>query len=126
MRMSDLTRRVAIAAGLAALAVAVAVPAVAADSRPLARYVPRDDLVVYSEFGGLDAHAAAWRQTAAYKMLNETTAGAMLSTVLSQVIDGALAALPEGDRPTGSTRSSSPSPTWRTSPPCPPRSGWRA
>jgi prepilin-type processing-associated H-X9-DG protein len=73
----------------------------AADTKPLARYVPKDDLLVYIEFSGLDAHADAWRKTAAYKMLNETPAGAMLIDVLGQTADGLLLNAPEGAKPTG-------------------------
>ena len=88
--------------GLVALAAIVAAASAAwADSKPLARYVPKDDLIVYAEFSGLDAHAEAWRKTATYTMLRETGAGAMLEEVLAQTIDAALASAPEGQRPTG-------------------------
>ena len=56
---------------------------------PLARYFPRQDLVAYAEFVGLDAHADAWKQTAAYILLNETTAGAMLESLAAQLADQA-------------------------------------
>src|SRR5262245_55296023 len=38
----------------------------------VARFVPKDQLVAYLEFSGLDAHAAAWKKTAAYRVLTET------------------------------------------------------
>src|SRR4051794_10767298 len=75
--------RVALAAGLAMLVLATM--ATAAD-KPLARYVPKDDLLLYAEFAGLDAHAAAWKQTALCKLLNETTTGSMLAEVVSQTV----------------------------------------
>jgi len=55
------------------------------DRPPLARYVPKDELVFFFEFDGVDAHADAWRRTAAYKILNDTTAGAMLEDLLGQL-----------------------------------------
>ena len=87
--------------GLVALAAIAIASTAAADSKPLARYVPKDDLVVFAEFSGLDAHKEAWRKTATYKMLNETGAGAMLEEVLAQTIDTALASAPEGSKPSG-------------------------
>ncbi|MGC8639844.1 MAG: hypothetical protein ACP5XB_08225 [Isosphaeraceae bacterium] len=54
---------------------------------PLAHYVPRDNLVFYLEFDGLDAHAEAWQKTAAYKMLNNTPLGSMLEEVVGQLLE---------------------------------------
>ena len=42
-----------------------------------ARCVPAEKLAVYLEFDGLDAHAEGWHKTAMYKVLNETSAGAI-------------------------------------------------
>jgi hypothetical protein len=67
---------------------------------PLARYFPRQDLVVYAEFAGFDAHANACKKSAAYRLLNETTTGAMLEKVFAQVADRALSAAP-GPKLTG-------------------------
>ena len=53
---------------------------------PLARYFPRQDLVVYAEFDGLDAHRDAWTRTAAYRLLNETTTGAMYEQSISRIL----------------------------------------
>ena len=50
----------------------------ATSATPLARFVPRDNLIFYVDFDGLDAHAEAWRKTAAYRMLNQTPLGVML------------------------------------------------
>jgi prepilin-type processing-associated H-X9-DG protein len=87
---------------LAAIVLCSGACAAAADTRPLARYVPKDGLLVYAESSGLDAHADAWQKTAAYKMLNETSAGAMLLDLVGQTVDGALERVPEGPvRPTG-------------------------
>jgi len=58
-----------------------------AEAKPLARFVPREPLAVYFEFVGTDAFDSAWRKTAAYKMLNETTLGVMLEDVTSQLLD---------------------------------------
>ena len=68
-----------------------------ARSKSLARYFPRRDLVVYAEFDGLDAHADAWKRTAAYKLLNQTTTGTMLEDLVRQVAERALASGPGGD-----------------------------
>ncbi len=56
----------------------------------LARYFPRKDLVAYGEFEGLDAHRIAWEKTAAYRLLNETTTGAMLEQSAARLMDLAL------------------------------------
>ena len=52
----------------------------------LARYFPRQDLVVYAEFDGLDAHRDAWTRTAAYRLLNETTTGAMYEQSIGRIL----------------------------------------
>jgi hypothetical protein len=64
------------------------------DTRPLARYVPRDNLVIYLGSDGLDAQADAWKKTAAYKLLTETSLGGMLEDMTSQVADKLLASTP--------------------------------
>lgn len=77
-----------------ASATAAAAPATSAEAAPLARYVPRDDLILYVEFDGLDAHADAWKQTAAYKMLTNTPLGVMLEEVAAQLLERPLAGMP--------------------------------
>src|SRR5262245_18819663 len=67
--------------------------AAAAGAQEAARAIPADGLAVYVEFDGLDAHAEAWKKTAAYRMLTETTAGAMLEELIGQLADRA----PAGD-----------------------------
>ena len=62
-------------------------PSQPAAPAPLARYFPRKDLVVYVEFDGLDAHRDAWTKSAAYRLLTETTTGAMLEQSAAQVLD---------------------------------------
>ncbi len=71
------------------LALATAVPAWAqADSaQPLARYIPAEGLAAFVEHAGFDAHPQAWKGTALYRMLNETTLGAMLEDIVGQVAD---------------------------------------
>jgi hypothetical protein len=54
---------------------------------PLAQFVAADDLAALVEFAGLDAHGDAWRGTAAYKILNTTSTGPMLESLLAQVLD---------------------------------------
>ncbi len=53
----------------------------------LSRFVPTKNLVMYAEFDGVEAHAAAWRATAAYKLLNETSLGALIKDLAAQGID---------------------------------------
>jgi prepilin-type processing-associated H-X9-DG protein len=67
----------------------------------LARYVPRQDLAAYFEFQGLDSNAARWKNSATYKLLNETTFGAMLEDLIRQGADAALASSKAADKPTG-------------------------
>ncbi len=60
---------------------------VAADRTPMSRFVPLENLILYFECDGLEAHADAWKQTAAYKILNNTPTGEMFEEVLAQVIE---------------------------------------
>jgi hypothetical protein len=48
------------------------------------RYIPSRDLIGYLEFDGLDAHAAAWKGTAAHAIFAKTKAGAMVNEVTRQ------------------------------------------
>jgi hypothetical protein len=64
------------------------------DMRPLARFVPGEKLILLAESEGLDAHADAWAKTAAYKLLNDTSLGTMLEAVGGQLVDWALANVP--------------------------------
>ncbi len=48
--------------------------------------MPRQGLAGYLEFDGLDAHPAAWKGSAAYKLLNETKLGALIEDIVSQVV----------------------------------------
>ncbi len=65
----------------------------AADT-PLAKYVASEDLAVYFQCEGLDAHADAWSKTAAHAVLNDTTAGAMLEKLASQLAEVVLSNTP--------------------------------
>ncbi len=67
-------------------------------SSSLARYVPRQDLFVYLEFQGLDAHADAWRKSAAYKLLNDTKLGSLLEDLAIQGIEMYQSSLPPEKR----------------------------
>src|SRR5262245_20976869 len=62
-------------------------PGPGAGNGSLARYVPKqDNLFSYLEFDGLDAHRAAWEQSAAYKLLNDTKLGALVEDLARQAI----------------------------------------
>jgi hypothetical protein len=54
------------------------------------RYIPARGLVAYVEYEGLDAHSRAWQATAAHEMLVKTPAGAMLTDLIRQSIDGGI------------------------------------
>ena len=86
-------RAQALPAGSASEPSATAQPA-ATSVTPLPRFVPRDKLILYVDFDGLDAHAEAWQKTAAYKMLNQTPLGVMLEEVAAQLLDKALESVP--------------------------------
>jgi len=64
------------------------------DTSPLGRYVARENLVFYMEFAGLDAHADAWKKTAAYRMLTSTPLGEMLEDVAGQLFERLLDSSP--------------------------------
>ena len=59
----------------------------ATQTTSLARFVPRQDLLFYLEFDGVDAHATAWCATSAYKLLNETKLGVLLEDLASQGLE---------------------------------------
>src|SRR5271166_1436910 len=61
-----------------------------ANELSLARYFPRQDLVVYVEFDGIDRHREAWKKTAAARLLTETTTGAMYEESLPRIFDAIL------------------------------------
>jgi hypothetical protein len=54
---------------------------------PLAKFVPKDNLVLYVESAGLDAHDDAWKKTSAYKMLNDARLGGMFEEFGAQTLD---------------------------------------
>ena len=62
-------------------------PARIASHPSLARYFPSQDLVVYVEFDGLDGHKESWQKTAAYRLLNDTTTGAMYRAALPRIFE---------------------------------------
>jgi hypothetical protein len=62
----------------------------ATEPTPLSRYIPKENLLFYFEFSGLDAHAATWNKTAAYRLLMDTPLGVMLEAVAGQLLDKAL------------------------------------
>ena len=75
----------------------IACPMVATAAEPApapTRYVPSKGLAAYVEYDGIDAHAEAWKATAAYAILHRTTAGEMTAEVARQVIDRMLKSAP--------------------------------
>lgn len=59
------------------------------------RSLPANGLAAYVEYDGIDAHADAWKATAAYAMFGPTKAGAMVAEVTRQVIDHVFKAVPD-------------------------------
>ncbi len=53
----------------------------------LSHYVPHQDLLSYLEFDGLNAHQAAWRASAAQKLLNDTKLGMLLEDLATQYLE---------------------------------------
>jgi prepilin-type processing-associated H-X9-DG protein len=51
-----------------------------------ARFIPAEKLAVYLEFDGFNAHAEGWHKTAMYRVLNETSAGAMFDDLAGQIL----------------------------------------
>src|SRR5262249_23120941 len=64
----------------------------------LARYVPREALVFYFEFDGLDTRSAAWHRSAAYKLLSDTKLGALIEDLAGQAIDLSQQSVPPEQR----------------------------
>ena len=67
---------------IAAVGTASAAEPVASPSRLL----PKKGLVAYLEYDGLDAHAAAWKASAAGEIFNDTPAGSMLAELARQLL----------------------------------------
>ena len=82
--------RWSILGGVLALGMAAPASAQTDVAQPLARYIPAEGLAALVEHAGFDAHPEAWKGTALYRMLSETSLGAMLEDILSQVADHGL------------------------------------
>jgi hypothetical protein len=68
------------------LSAALPLPADSAEpGRPARRYIPAKGLIAYLEYDGLDAHAEAWRATAAHDLLVKTSAGSMVLGLVKQL-----------------------------------------
>ena len=95
-KFPELSRWILRRAGCLALILAAPALATGQEAQPLARYVPSEGLAILLEHNGLDANPAAWKGTAAYKMLNETPLGVMMEDIAVQVVDRGLKGLPGG------------------------------
>ena len=56
-----------------------------AEETSLARFIPADGLSILLENQGLEADPAAWKATATYKMLTETSLGTMIEDMATQI-----------------------------------------
>jgi hypothetical protein len=94
MRIAGFGRRLAWAVALLGLIVAGPARGQELAKEPprdsLARYFPSRGLVAYIEFDGVEAHRSDWEKTAAYRVLSETTTGAMLEQSAARLLDLAL------------------------------------
>ncbi|WP_406697665.1 DUF1559 domain-containing protein [Singulisphaera sp. Ch08] len=63
-------------------------------SQSLARYVPGEGLILLIDHEGFEAQSDAWKGTAAFKMLTDTTLGAMFENIAAQVVDRGLQSAP--------------------------------
>jgi hypothetical protein len=61
---------------------------------PLGRFVPKENLLLYVEFAGLNAAESSWKNTAAQRMLSETQLGGMMEEVTAQLLDKTLSLSP--------------------------------
>ncbi|MDG3007349.1 hypothetical protein [Paludisphaera mucosa] len=77
LRAPSSSLRIVLACGL--LATAGATAAQDAPGRSPSRLAPAQGLTFYLEYDGLDAHAEAWKGTAAREVLNGTPAGALMT-----------------------------------------------
>lgn len=98
MRPFPRTVAFAVAIALATFSTRAAQSQEPAGAVPLARYFPAKDLIAYVEFDGFDAHGAAWKKTATYKLLTETTTGAMLEAIATQALGALLASAPPDEK----------------------------
>jgi prepilin-type processing-associated H-X9-DG protein len=98
MRLSPRAVAFVAALAVATLSMGTARAQEGAKPAPLARFFPPKEIIAYAEFDGLDAHGAAWKKTATYKLLTETSTGAMLDALATQAIGSLLAAAPPGDK----------------------------
>ncbi len=98
--MRKLHRLVAVAAlgGLIVAAPSRGQEPKAGKSAPLARYFPAEDLVAYGEFDGLDAHSEAWKKSSTYRLLNETSTGALLEATLTELLEKLLDSVPPDEK----------------------------
>jgi len=83
-------------------------PCLAASATPLPRFVPRDNLLFYFGFDGLDAHAEAWRKAVAHEMLNSTPLGVMLEEVATQLLGRVMNQMPGCQLSVANARESQP------------------
>ncbi len=58
-------------------------PAPSPEERP----EPAEQVLLHLQFDGLDAHANAWRKSAAYRLINETRLGSLLEEVILQGVE---------------------------------------
>jgi prepilin-type processing-associated H-X9-DG protein len=65
---------------------------------PLVRYLPQQELAACLELEGLDAHGASWHKSACYKLLNDTSLGALLEDIAGHAVELAQQSIPADKR----------------------------
>src|SRR4051794_22604908 len=81
--------------GLLVLALCSTAAMAAEGRQEPSRVLPAAGLAVYVEYDGLEAHADAWKATAAYGMLHDTTAGAVATHAAERALRRILRLIPE-------------------------------
>jgi hypothetical protein len=74
------------------LALAAAASAQNQADAPLASAIPAEGLTAFVEHEGFASHPVAWKRTAIYRMLHETSLGTMLEEIITQGADYVLGA----------------------------------
>jgi hypothetical protein len=85
----------ALAIGLLLLTISSIAASPVEGPRTLSRLLPSHGLYCYIENDGLDSHADAWKATAAFNVLGQSGAGAILRNVIRQSLDTLLKGAPD-------------------------------
>ncbi len=85
--LAGLALATSLVAGTAHAQATKSAAAPAGPPRPIEEFLPAGYDRIYIHIAGTEANDEAWKKTAAFKILNETTTGKMLEAMISQAID---------------------------------------